>query len=108
MIYELRTYMITPGKMPDILRRFEMKTLAVWERMGIRQVGFWTTLIGHSHLQLIYMLVWESMAERETKWDAFTADPEWKKALADSERDGVIVQNCDNQFLRPTSFSALK
>jgi hypothetical protein len=54
------------------------------------------------------MLAWESMAEREAKWTAFMADPEWVTARADSEKDGPINQNVYSSFLAPTAFSALK
>lgn len=108
MIYELRTYRAMPGRMPALLKRFETRTLPIWERLGIRQGGFWTTLVGPSHLELVYMLVWESMEERQRKWDVFQADPEWLQAWKESERDGVLVANAANSFLSPTSFSALK
>jgi hypothetical protein len=107
MIYELRVYRSLPGKMPALLRRFEDHTIKVWKRIGIRPVGFWTTLIGESNQQLTYMLVWESMAEREKLWGAFIADAEWTKVAAQSESEGPLVQNIANELLRPTSFSAM-
>ena len=94
--------------MPALLKRFETKTLKIWERVGIRQVGFWTTLIGPSHLDMIYMLAWESLDERERKWAEFQADPEWLAAWADSEKDGLIVGSVANSILSPTKFSALR
>jgi hypothetical protein len=108
MIYELRLYRVLPGRMPALLKRFQTRTLKIWERFGIRQVGFWTTVVGPSHLELTYLLEWESMAERERLWDAFAADPEWLEALAESERDGLIVANAENRLLRPTAFSKLQ
>jgi len=108
MIHELRIYRAMPGRMPALLNRFQTRTLAIWERFGIRQVGFWTTLVGPSHLELVYLLEWESMAERERLWSAFAGDPEWLSALAESESDGIIVANVDNRLLRPTEFSALQ
>ena len=108
MIYELRIYRALPGRMPALLKRFETKTLKIWERFGIRQLGFWTTLIGPSHLELTYMLVWESMEERERQWGEFQTDPEWLQAWAESEKDGLIVGNVASSFLTPTKFSALK
>ncbi len=45
MIYEQRTYAVMPGRMPDLLRRFEEAVLPIWERHGIRQAGFWTYLV---------------------------------------------------------------
>ncbi len=108
MIYELRVYRALPGRMPALLKRFETRTLKIWERMGIRQLGFWTTLIGPSHLELVYMLVWESLEEQQRKWALFQADPEWREAWAESEKDGIIVGNVANTMLNPTKFSALQ
>jgi len=108
MLYELRTYRAMPGRMPALLKRFETRTLAIWQRMGFRPLGFWTTMIGPSHLEMVYILVWESLEERQRKWDAFAADPEWREALADSERDGIVVAQAANSILSPTSFSALQ
>jgi hypothetical protein len=108
MIYELRIYNCIPGRLPALLKRFEATTLEMWKRHGIRQVGFWTTLIGESNQNLTYMLVWDSLADREKKWNAFQADQEWITKRADSERDGQIVANISSQFLVPTAFSGLK
>lgn len=108
MIYEMRIYRCVPGRLPDLLRRFETVTLGIWQRHGIRPAGFWTTLVGESNMDLTYMLAWESLAERETKWNAFQADPEWIAKRADSEANGAIVANIGSQFLTPTSFSTVR
>ena len=108
MIYELRIYHSVPGRLPALLSRFRNRTLPLWEKHGIRQAGFWTTLIGKSHLQLTYMLAWDSMAEREKRWGAFLADPEWVAVVAKTEKDGQLVENISSQLLTPTAFSAVK
>lgn len=107
MIYELRVYRCVSGRLPDLLKRFDTITLNIWKKHGIKQVGFWTTLVGESNQDLTYMLQWESLAEREKKWGTFMADPEWIAARAETERNGPIVETISNQFLAPTSFSAL-
>jgi hypothetical protein len=108
MIYELRVYHCVPGRLPALLKRFETTTLGIWERHGIRQAGFWTVLVGDSNQDLYYLLKWESMGEREKKWNAFMNDPEWHAKRAESERDGPIVASLSNSFLAPTAFSAVK
>ncbi len=108
MIHELRVYRCLPGRLPALIARFQNHTLKLWERHGIRQAGFWTTLIGESNNELTYMLAWESLAERETKWAAFQNDADWQKARADSERDGQIIANITSQLLTPTAFSATR
>ena len=108
MIYELRLYECLPDRMPALLKRFAEHTLALWDKHGIRQAGFFTTLIGESSQRLTYFIAWESLAEREVKWKAFTTDPDWLKARDESERDGPILANISNQLLMPTAFSSVK
>ena len=83
-------------------------TLKLWDKHGIKQAGFWTTLIGDSNQELTYLLAWESLADREKKWNAFMGDPAWISARAESEKDGPILANASNQILQPTAFSAVK
>lgn len=108
MIYEMRVYRALPGRLPALLKRFETTTLDLWKARGFRPVGFWTTLVGESNMDLTYILAWESLAEREQKWNAFMADPEWISKRAESEKDGPIVANITNTILQPTAFSAMK
>jgi hypothetical protein len=108
MIYELRVYRCVPGKLPALNNRFANITLKIWERHGIKQAGFFTTLIGESNQELTYLLQWESMADREKKWNAFQADPEWIAKRAETEKDGPIVENVSVQLLTPTAYSSVK
>ena len=108
MIYEIRVYRCVPGRLPALLNRFSTITLKLWEKHGIKQAGFWTTLVGESNQDLTYLLAWESLADRDEKWAAFQADPEWIAKRAETEKDGAIVQNVSNQLLVPTAFSSVK
>ena len=108
MIYELRVYRCVPNRMPALLKRFETATLRIWEKHGIRQAGFWTTMIGESNQDLTYLVAWESLAEREKKWAAFVSDPEWHGARDASEKDGPIVATLSSAILQPTSFSSVR
>ena len=108
MIYEMRTYHCVPGRLPALLKRFETVTLEIWKKYGIRQAGFWTVVVGESSQDLIYLLAWESMAEREQKWGAFQRDPDWIAKRAETERDGQIVASVANQLLTPTAFSSVQ
>jgi hypothetical protein len=108
MIYEMRVYRCLPGRLPALLKRFETTTLKIWEKHGIRPAGFFTTLIGQSSQELTYFLAWESLAERESKWTTFAADPEWIEARAKTEESGQIVENIVTQLLAPTAFSTVK
>ena len=108
MIYEMRVYRCLPGRLPALLKRFDTTTLKLWQKHGIKQAGFFTTLIGESNMELTYYLAWESLADRDKKWAAFQADPAWISARAETEKDGPIVANVAVQLLTPTAFSSVK
>ena len=96
MIYELRIYQCIPGKLPALLKRFETKTLDIWKKHGIRPTGFWTVLIGDGNNDLHYLLAWESLAEREQKWNAFQADPDGTRRATRARRTA-----CSSPTSRP-------
>jgi hypothetical protein len=108
MIYEMRVYRCLPGRLPALLKRFDTITLKLWEKHGIKQAGFFTTLVGQSNQELTYFLAWDSLADRDRKWNAFQTDPDWISARAQTEADGQIVENITSQLLTPTAFSAVK
>ncbi len=97
-----------PGKLPALLTRFETATVALFEKHGIQQVGFWTVAIGESNADLYYILKWDSLDEREKKFAAFQADPAWVAARAKSEEGGPLIASFSNSILTPTKFSSLK
>ena len=108
MIYELRTYTAMAGRMPDLNRRFADITLGFFAKHGIKVVGFWTNELGGSSDQLIYMLAYDSLADREAKWAAFAADQERLQAFAETERNGPLVRRLTAQILRPTAYSPMQ
>lgn len=107
MIFELRIYETIPGRLPDLNARFADHTVGFFERHGIQVVGFWTEEIGTSN-QLVYMLGYDSLADRETKWAAFQADPDWNKVRSDTEKNGPINARVRNMILRPTAYSPMQ
>jgi hypothetical protein len=106
VIHELRQYTCTAGSLPLVLQRFETATLALFRKHGIRPIGFWTTLVGDSHQMLHYILEWDSLSDREARWSAFVADPEWQAAFSESEKKGPLIATIKNQILRPALVSA--
>lgn len=54
MIYELRIYRCMPAAGGSL--RFQNYRLRIWQSHGIRQGGFWTTLIGGNCREIACML----------------------------------------------------
>ncbi len=108
MIVEMRVYYCAPTRLPALLERVRSTTLGFFQKYGIEQIGFWTTLVGPDNHALTYLLKWDDMAQREARWNAFQADPDWIAARAETEKDRPIVARIENTFLTPTDFSALR
>jgi len=107
MIYEWREYEAALGKMDALHERLKNATLKLFEKHGIKVIGFWEADIGTSGI-LYYMVAYDNLAHREKAWNAFIADPEWIKARKESEKEGRLVKTVRNMILRPTSYSPLK
>jgi hypothetical protein len=107
VLYELRVYHAAPGKLPALDRRFADHALRLFERHGIRSVGYWTSAEPAGEA-LTYMLAWADPDERRRLWEAFAADPEWVAAKAESERDGPLVERAEISLLTPTAYSPLR
>ena len=108
VIYEERIYKIVPGKMPDIMARFTNHALPLFEKHGIKLVGFWQTAIGPSSNELVYFVAYDDLGHREKAWNAFMNDPAWIEAKAKSEQNGMLVADVANRILTPTAFSPLQ
>ena len=108
MIYELRIYTAHPGRMPALQARFRDHTTRLFEKHGIRNIGYWTNTVGGRNDELWYIVAYEDAGQRERAWASFFADPEWQQARADSEKDGPVVHHLENRLMVPTDFSPLK
>ena len=75
MLYELRIYHCIPGRLPDLLKRFDTITTRIWQRHGIEQAGFWTVAIGDSNQtrQMLAALLSRSRATFASKLEEPTS-----------------------------------
>ena len=107
-IYELRQYDTEPGHIPALNERFANITMGLFEKHGIRNIGYWTEEIGVNN-RLDYIVAYESWAARETSRKGFQEDPEWQEAVRNSQAAGKpIIKTIRNTLLKPTSFSPLR
>ena len=108
-VYELRLYQVNDGKMEALKDRFGNHTDAIFKRHNMKSIGYWVPEDApYSQTLFVYILEHPSREEAQKNWAAFQADPEWKKAKADSETQGPLAKHIDSYFMDPTSFSALR
>lgn len=80
----------------------------IFSKAGVEQVFYSDTLIGTRLPNLTYMLVFDSMADRDKKWATFRGSDEWK-AYSSQPRYSFepIVSNVNNFILTPTAYSQI-
>jgi hypothetical protein len=106
-VYELRVYHANPGKLDALNERFAGVTEKLFKTHKIHVIGYWTPQDASQNL-LIYVAEHESKDAATKNWDAFNKDPEWVKAKAASETNGLLVDHIDSTYMNPTSYSRLK
>jgi hypothetical protein len=107
-VFEMRKYYAAEGKLNDLNARFRHHTNALFEKHGISIVGFWVPMEGpEANKVLIYILAYPSRAAATKSWADFRADPAWKKAQADSEKNGKLVDKVESTFMKPTDYSPI-
>jgi len=104
-VFELRTYTALPGRAEALHTRFRDHTCAIFQKHGMELIGFWTPRAEADKDKLIYVLAYPSKEAADASWKAFGADPEWKKARDESEKDGKIVAKFESVYMDPTDYS---
>ena len=108
-VFELRTYTSPEGKLPDLQARFRNHTMRIFEKHGMKNVGYWTPQDAPlSQNTLIYIISHQSREAAKKNWDEFRNDPEWQKVSKESEANGRIVSKVESVFMDPTDFSPIK
>ncbi len=106
LVYELRTYVCLPGRLPALHARFKNHTMKLFEKHGMKNIMYWTP--EGKDDTLVYVIAHKSRAAADASWKAFIEDPEWHKARDESEKDGKIVMKVERQYLTPTEYSPHK
>ncbi len=108
-VFELRTYTAPDGKLPLLQKRFRDHTLRIFEKHGMKNVGYWVPQDSPAKDNtLIYVISHASRDAAKQSWAAFAADPEWKKVSAESQVDGPIVAKVVSVYMDATDYSPIK
>ena len=106
-VFELRTYTTNEGKLDALNARFRDHTVALFKKHGIESVGYWVpTDDEKSKNTLIYVIKHESRDAAKASWQGFISDPEWKKAAAESQKDGkILAKSPESVYLKTADYS---
>ena len=106
IVYELRTYTTNEGKLENLQTRFRDHTLQLFEKHGIKNIGYWIPTDKAD--TLTYLLQHNSREAAKLSWKSFIADPAWQKVYANSIADGKLVSKIDSTFMAATDYSPMK
>ena len=102
-VFELRTYTTLEGELESLLARFRGGETELFEKHGMRGVGYWVPADPPSSDDtLVYILAHQSRDAARASWQAFASDPDW---VGMREASGRLVSNVESLFLIPTDFS---
>ena len=104
MIYELRTYQLAFGGLPDYLEVAESLIIPAVAEFGLKPSGFWYTEIGQLN-EVVHLWAYEDLNERQEKWAKWAKDP--RRAEVAKRLRGVVL-NQTNKILSPTAFSPMR
>lgn len=103
MLYEMRIYDVTPGKMEAILNRFRDHTISLFAKHGMKVVEFWVDA-EEGNNRLYYVLEHPDKPSRERNFGAFSQDQEWLALKEVTEQDGPLYQKIDVIYMNEASF----
>jgi len=109
--FELRIYTTRPGQRDALSARFGDYTTKIYERHGIRNIGYWFAASGdYAARTFVYMRGYPSQEAREARLTAAHADPEFLEIVRDAERDPrtKLIESIQSFDLVPTDYSAIR
>ncbi|NNE00978.1 MAG: NIPSNAP family protein [Pirellulaceae bacterium] len=106
-VFELRTYTTNEGKLDNLHARFRDHTVKLFEKHGIRSLGYWVPTDGEATKNtLIYVIAHKDRDAAKESWKAFINDPNWKAVHKKSEADGPILAKApESVYMRQTDYS---
>jgi hypothetical protein len=110
-VFELRTYTAPEGKLGALDARFRDHTIKLFAKHGITNLGYFHPADADKGAAntLIYFLAYPSREAAAASFKAFRDDPDWQKALNNSQKDGKLTaKSPDSLFLKPVDFSKIK
>ncbi len=106
MLYDLRTYTCTPGKIKKHLALYAEHGFDVQRRHLGEPVVYLQTETGDVN-SYVHIWAYDDAADRARKRAALQADPEWAKYLVLSAEAGYLMSQ-NNRLMTPVPFFSPK
>ena len=103
MYYEIRTYRLKNGGIPEYLKVVGEEGIAIQKRHLGNLVGYFSSEIGPIN-EIVHIWGFTSLDDRQARRARLAGDPEWQ-AFLPKIRDLIVT--ADNKIMTPAAFSPL-
>ena len=100
MVYELRTYRLKTGALPQYIRLVAEEGLAIQKAFLGRLEGYWYTDIGPLN-QVVHLWSFDSVDDRDKRRAALLQDGQWQAFLPKLQ---ALIEEMETRILRPAPF----
>ena len=101
MFYEIRTYRLKNGTIPQYLKVVGEEGIAIQKAHLGNLVGYFYSEIGTIN-EIVHIWSYASLDDREARRQRLAADPEWQAFLP---RIRDLIEVAENKIMKPASFS---
>ncbi|AYG63682.1 NIPSNAP family protein [Rhizobium jaguaris] len=103
MFYEIRTYRLKNGAIPQYLKVVEDEGIAIQKAHLGNLVGYFYSEIGTIN-EIVHIWAYASLDDREERRQRLASDPQWQ-AFLPKIRD--LIELAENKIMKPANFSPL-
>jgi hypothetical protein len=103
MIYEMRTYRLRTGTVPEYVRLVGEEGIAIQKSHLGQLVGYFVSEIGPLN-QIVHIWAFDDLNDRAARRDALMRDPAW---LTFMPKIQALIEEMESKILKPTAFSPL-
>lgn len=104
MVYEMRTYRLRTGTLPEYLRLVEREGIAVQKEHLGSLVGYFFSELGRLN-EIVHVWAYASLDDRERRRAALAEDPRW---VAFVPKIQALIEEMESKILKPAPFSPLR
>jgi hypothetical protein len=101
MYYEIRTYRLKNGSIPDYLAAVGETGITIQKKHLGHLVGYFYSEIGPIN-EIVHIWAFESLDDREARRARLMADPDWRAFLP---RIRDLIEVAENKIMKPAAFS---
>lgn len=106
-LYELHLVQAAAGKFEALNARFRDHQIELMRKHGIEPVGFFVPAGGNPDRHVYFLVRFPEFQKSISGWQDFLSDPEWKRVVAETEKDGPLVETAGRKHLQTTYYSPL-